>query len=166
MYSNTSFQTIVFDFLLRIHTYLSMQCWWQRSGLTSQTYLSRRWCESLLWPQSLWGFKDSWGFHLSAWLPPSEPGQTSMIPYCTDSVESSSLGHKSPRWDRPLPLFPLLAFFNAHSRKSLSWTEVWHRFTKKERCCYRRPWHASKPRGACLSLKEDSATGGPVLTMP
>lgn len=55
-------------------------------------------------------------------------------------------------------------FSNAHLRKSLSWAELWHRFPKKEPLSLRRPWHATEPRGSCLSLREGGATGAPVLT--
>lgn len=151
-------------------------CFHDSSCLTSQTHLSRSWCESLQWAHSLWSFKDSWAFHLSAWLLPSEPGQTSMIPYCTDPAETPSPELKSPRWDRASPLFPQLTFSNVHLRKSLSWTEPWYRFPKKETHCHRQPWHTTKPSGApvpskrwlwgaCLYLKEDNATGVPVLTI-
>ena len=77
------------------------------------------------------------------------------------------LGTKSPRWDRPSPLFPPFAFsfffFNAHLRKSLSWAELWHRFPKKAPLSLRRPWHATEPRGSCLSPWGKAVPQGPLF---
>lgn len=128
--------------------------------VSSHTSLSRWWCESLQRAQSPWGFKDSWAFHLSAWLPPTEPGQMSMIPYCTDPAEPSSLGHKSPRWDRPSLLF-LLLVLSMCLRKTSSWVEPWHRFPKKEPLCHRQPWHVTQPRVACLPPEGRQCHRGP-----